>query len=330
MARVRVFVIAEAGMNHDGSLGNAIRMAEVAAEAGADAVKFQLHDAAAESTRDAPAPPYFEHESRWDYFRRTAFTDQQWAALKQQCERIGIEFLCTPFSLDALERLERLGVRRYKIPSGEVTNLALIRAAAATGKPLLLSSGMSSWTELDEAVEAAGDDVTILQCTSAYPAPPERVGLNLLAELRARYGKPVGLSDHSLGPYAAIAAVALGATVVEKHFTLSRQMYGPDAAIGLEPAELRELVTGIRQVETMLASPVDKDDVTPYAEMKRVFEKSVVTVADIPAGTRLEPAMLAAKKPGTGIPARRLTELVGRRVRNDIAADTVLTEADVE
>jgi N,N'-diacetyllegionaminate synthase len=327
---VKVFIIAEAGMTHDGSLGNAIRMAEVAAQAGADAVKFQLHDAAAETTRDAPSPPYFEHESRWDYFNRTAFDDAQWATLKRACDAARIEFLCSGFSVAALERLNRLGVSRHKIPSGEVTNLELVRAAASTGKPVLLSSGMSSWEELDAAVAAAGDAVTVLQCTSAYPTPPERVGLNVLAELRERYGKPVGLSDHSVGPNASLAAVALGASAIEKHFTLSRAMYGPDASIALEPTELGALVAGVREIELMLASPVVKEDVAPYAEMKRVFEKSVVAVADIPAGTTLELEMLAAKKPGTGIPAARLAEVVGRRARTDIAADTVLTEDDVE
>jgi N,N'-diacetyllegionaminate synthase len=319
-------IIAEAGMNHDGSLGNAIRLAEVAAEAGTDAVKFQLHDAAAETTRDAPSPPYFQHETRWEYFERTAFSDEQWQALKNACGAAGIEFLCSAFSVEAIRRLEAVGVARHKIPSGEVTNLELVRAAAATGKPVLLSSGMSSLAELDVAVEAAGQNVTVLQCTSAYPTPPERVGLNLLAELRERYGRPVGLSDHSAGPYAAFAAVALGASVVEKHFTLSRELYGPDAALALEPAELEELVEGIREIEAMLASPVDKDDLGPYAEMKQVFEKSVVAAADIPAGAVIERAMLGAKKPGTGIPARRLDEVVGRTARTDIPADTVLTE----
>jgi N-acetylneuraminate synthase len=325
-----VFVIAEAGMNHDGSLGNAVRLAEVAAESGADAVKFQLHDPVAETTRDAPAPPYFQGESRWEYFERTAFTDEQWTTLREACDAAGIEFLCAPFSIEAVERLESIGVERYKIGSGEVTNLALIRAAAATGKPVLLSSGMSTWEELDAAVDAAGDDVTVLQCTSAYPTPPDRVGLNVLAELRERYGKPVGLSDHSLGPYACFAAVALGADAIEKHFTLSRDMYGPDAALALEPFELDELVDGVREIEAMLSAPVDKDaEAVALDEMKRIFEKSVVAVADIPAGTTLERGMLAAKKPGTGIPARKLEELVGRTARADIAADTVLTEEDL-
>jgi N,N'-diacetyllegionaminate synthase len=323
---VSVLVIAEAGMNHDGSLGNAIRMAEVAAECGADAVKFQLHDARAETTRDAPTPPYFQQESRWEYFQRTAFTDEQWRALKDACDAAGIEFLCSAFSLEALERLEALGVARHKIGSGEVTNVDLVRAAAATEKPVLLTSGMSSWAELDAAVEAAGQNVTVLQCTSAYPTPPERVGLNVLAELRDRYRKPVGFSDHTLGTAAALAAVALGAVVVEKHVTLSRELYGPDAALALEPYELEELVDGIREIETMLANPVDKDDVAPFAEMKRVFEKSVVTTREIPAGAEISREMVAAKKPGTGIPARLLPEVVGRKARVDIAADTVVTE----
>jgi N-acetylneuraminate synthase len=322
----RVEVIAEAGMNHDGSLGTAIRLAEVAAECGADAVKFQLHDAEAETTRDAPSPPYFTLESRWEYFHRTAFDDDQWATLKRACDEAGIEFLCSAFSVEAVERLERIGVARYKIGSGEVTNLELVRRVAATGKAVLLTSGMSSWPELDAAVAAAGGDVTVLQCTSEYPTPPEHVGLNVLAQLRERYGKPVGLSDHSLGNYAAFAAVALGAVVVEKHFTLSKDAYGPDAALALEPDELEELVEGVREIETMLASPVDKDDLERFAEMKRVFQKSVVTVADIPAGATIERGMLAAKKPGTGIPAARIDEVVGRAARAPIAADTVVTE----
>jgi N,N'-diacetyllegionaminate synthase len=326
-----VYVIAEAGMNHDGSLGNAIRMVEVAAEAGADAVKFQLHDAAAESTKDAPSPPYFQHESRWEYFQRTAFTDDQWRTLREACDRAGIDFVCAPFSIEALERLERIGVARYKIGSGEVTNLELIRAAASTGKPVLVSSGMSTWDELDAAVEAAGANAGVLQCTSAYPTPPDRVGLNLIAELRKRYRKPVGFSDHSLGPYAAFAAVALGAEIVEKHFTLSKEMYGPDAALALEPYELEELVDGIREISEILASPVDKDaQASALGEMKRIFEKSAVAAREIPAGAVIERDMLAAKKPGTGIPARRIDELVGMRARRDIAEDTVLTEDDVE
>jgi N,N'-diacetyllegionaminate synthase len=325
-----VQVVAEAGMNHDGDLDRAVALAEAAAQAGADAVKFQLHDAAAETTRHAPPPPYFQDEPRWNYFERTAFTDAEWAELQGACKKRGIEFLCSVFSLEALERLERLGVSRHKIGSGEITNLALVHAAGQTGKQVLLSSGMSSWAELDAAVGAAGQNAVVLQCTSAYPTAPEQVGLNVLAELRERYGLPIGFSDHTCGSAAALAAVTLGAEVVEKHFTLSPADYGPDAAISLAPDELRVFVREIHDLERMLASPIDKDDVAPFAEMKRVFEKSVVATEPISAGTTLNARMLAAKKPGTGIPAARLPELVGRRARTNIAADSVVTEADLE
>lgn len=326
-----VLIVAEAGMNHDGSLGIAESMVDVAAECGVDAIKFQLHDAGAESTAGAPSPPYFSAEPRYAYFERTAFDDGAWRRLRERCGRAGIEFLCSAFSIEAVERLEALGVPRHKVPSGEITNLPLVERVAATGKPVLLSSGMSSWAELDDAVTALrGSPATILQCTSEYPCPPERVGLNVMLELRERYGAPVGLSDHTLSSTACIAAAALGATVLEKHFTLSKRLYGPDAALSFEPEELAELVRGVREVERMLASPVDKDDVAPFAEMKTVFEKSVVAVTDIPAGATIETHMVSTKKPGTGVPARRLDDVVGRRALRDLRADEIVREADVE
>ncbi|MGH6802388.1 MAG: N-acetylneuraminate synthase family protein, partial [Methyloceanibacter sp.] len=220
---IGVVIIAEVGSVHDGSFGNAQRLIDVAAECGADVVKFQTHIASAETLRDAPMPPYFTGEPRYEYFERTAFTLEQWEALKAHCEGLQVEFLSSPFSVEAVELLEKIGVRRYKVPSGEVTNLPYLEVVAQTGKPVLLSSGMSNWAELDAAVDTMlrhHDRLTVLQCTSEYPCPPERVGLNVMMEMRARYKLPVGLSDHTRTNYAAYAAVVLGASVIEKHFTL--------------------------------------------------------------------------------------------------------------
>lgn len=326
-------IIAEVGSVHDGSFGNAKKLIEAAATCGANAVKFQTHIATAETLRDAPMPPFFKGEPRFEYFERTSFSCDQWVALREHCDQQEVQFLSSPFSVEAVELLEQVGVQRYKIGSGEVSNTPLLEAVAETGKPVLLSSGMSTWAELDEAVETVirkHDRLTVLQCTSEYPCSYEQVGLNVMLEMRDRYKLPVGLSDHTLTAYASIAAVVLGACVVEKHFTFSRKMYGSDAKHSAEPAEFTELVNGIRAVETALMCPVDKDaKAAELTEMKAVFEKSVVSLLDIPAGTLLSTKMLAIKKPGTGIPARRLKEIIGRRVAHDVRRDTVLREDDL-
>jgi len=181
-----VMVIAEVGSVHDGSFGNAQRLIDVAAECGADVVKFQTHIASAETLRDAPMPPYFTGEARHEYFERTAFTLQQWETLKAYCESKGVEFLSSPFSVEAVDLLEKVGVKRYKIPSGEITNVPMIEVIARTGKPLLLSSGMSDWAQLDAAVNTIlrhHNCLTVLQCTSEYPCPYERVGLNVMMQM---------------------------------------------------------------------------------------------------------------------------------------------------
>lgn len=328
-----VLVIAEIGSVHDGSFGNACKLIDAAAAAGADAVKFQTHIAEAETLRDAPAPPYFTGEPRFEYFQRTGFSLEQWRGLKAHCELQGVEFLSSPFSIEAVELLEAVGVTRYKVGSGEITNLPMLEVIARTGKPVILSSGMSTWVELDRAVatiRVRHDRLTLLQCTSEYPCPYEEVGLNVMVAMRERYKLPVGLSDHTLTNYATFAAVTLGATVIEKHFTFSRLMYGSDARHSLEPGEFADLVRGVRAIESMRAHPVDKDALADRLQpMKEVFEKSVVTVEDIPAGTVIEPAMVAVKKPGTGIPARRLDEVIGRVARRNVPAGSLLREEDL-
>jgi N-acetylneuraminate synthase len=278
-------------------------------------------------------PPYFKGEPRYAYFERTAFSAQQWRRLKDHCDQREIEFLSSPFSVEALELLESLGVGRYKIPSGEVTNLPLVEAVAATRKPILLSSGMSTWAELDDAVDSVlkhHDRLTVLQCTSEYPCPYESVGLNVMLEMAERYELPVGLSDHTLTTHASLAAVTLGASAIEKHLTFSRLMYGSDAAHSLEPPEFSQLVEGIRAIQAMLASRVDKEAFAGrLANMKVIFEKSVASLVDIPAGTEVTAAMVGLRKPGNGLPPRRLNEVIGRRTARDVPRNTLLRERDL-
>ncbi len=327
-----VRIIAEVGSVHDGSFGNAQKLIELAASVGADAVKFQTHLPEHETLRDAPSPKYFSTEGRYDYFRRTGFSADQWSHLRRHADEAGIAFLSSPFSEAAVDLLEKVGVPLYKVPSGEVTNLPLLERVAATGKPVLLSSGMSSWAELDAAVAVLGDgtDLTLMQCTSAYPCPPERVGLNVMRAMAERYGRPVGLSDHTLDAFSSYAAVSLGAGVIEKHLTFSRAMYGSDAKHSLEPPAFAELVRGVRAIEAMLAHPVDKDDLSPYREMKAVFEKSVVVKRHISGGTKITRDMLDVRKPGTGIPAREIGRVVGRVAAHSLEPDHLLREGDLK
>lgn len=325
-------IIAEVGSVHDGSLGNAKKLVETAAMCGVDAVKFQTHIAEAETLPDAPMPPYFKGEPRFEYFKRTGFSLDQWRELKQNCEANKVQFLSSPFSVEAVELLEQVGVATYKIPSGEITNLPLLEQVAQTGKTVLLSSGMSSWDELDRAVETIrryNEQIVVMQCTSEYPCPYEQVGLNVMLQMKERYGLPMGLSDHTLTPYASFAAAALGAEVLEKHFTFSRLMYGSDAPHSLEPGELTDLVQGVRAIETMLQSPVDKNDASRFGEMKRIFEKSLVSLTEIPAGSEFSPSLVGVKKPGSGIPAARYHQIMGKKAARDIPVGHLLSDDDI-
>jgi len=325
-------LIAEVGSVHDGSFGNACKLVELAAACGADVVKFQTHIAGAESLRDAPGPSYFQGEPRYQYFERTGFRLDQWKELVRACDQVGIRFLSSPFSLEAVALLEEIGAQAYKVPSGEVTNIPLIERLAGIGKPVLLSSGMSSWGELDAAVQILRDRVrlVVMQCTSLYPCPFERVGLNLLSAMRERYGDSVriGFSDHTQGIAAGVAAAALGATVIEKHLTFSKAMYGSDAPHAMEPSDFGAFCSAVKETWAMLAHPVDKDDVSHLADMKRVFEKSLVAAEDVAKGSVVEARHFAFKKPGDGIPAARYLEFVGRRWARSVTAEQKLEESD--
>lgn len=331
----KVRIIAEIGNTHEGSLGLAKCFLKAAAECGVDAVKLQTHIFEAESLPNAPNPPYFKDESRQEYFERTSFDLGQYRILKKYCEEeLGVEFLSSPFSLEAVDLLQELGVKTYKIPSGEVNNIPLLEKLAATGKQALLSSGMSSWKELDEAVQVfrdagALDKLVLLQCTSEYPCPPEQAGLNVMLEMKQRYGIEVGYSDHTLGIAVPLTAAVLGATVVEKHFTLSRKMYGSDARNSTEPEEFKHLVQSIRDAEKALSSKVTKDEkVKSLGQMKLTFEKSIVSSAPLAAGTAIAAEHLAFKKPGDGIPAREYKQLVGKRLSRGVGKDHKFTRED--
>ena len=306
------------------------------ANAGADAVKFQTHIASEESTLAEPWRVKFSHQdaTRYDYWRRMEFTADQWLGLKQHAGDRGLLFLSTPFSDRAVDLLREIGMKVWKAASGEIGNLQLIERMASTGDPVILSSGMSDWPELDAAVETvkkSGNPLAVLQCTSAYPCPPERVGLNMLDELQKRYETPVGLSDHSGGIFAGLAAATLGAEVVEVHVALSREMFGPDVPASVTTAELKQLTTGIREIERMIASPVVKEQMAEeLAPLRDLFNKSVVAGEDISAGTVLEREHLKLKKPGTGLKPEQLPNLLGRRLLRSLQADELVTFNDVE
>lgn len=319
-------LIAEIGSVHDGSFGNALKLIDLAHSCGADAVKFQTHIAEAESLPSAPSPEYFSDESRIQYFKRTSFTPEQWSRLKQHADSLNITFLSSPFSLEAVDILEKINMAIYKIPSGEVTNLPLLRKIASTRKPVYLSSGMSNWLELDVAVNHFNgtNDLTVLQCSSRYPCAPEHIGLNIIQEMKQRYSCKVGFSDHSLGISASLAAATLGASVIEKHLTFHRGMYGSDAKHSSTPEEFTLLSRLLSEIRTMLLHPVDKNDLSAYSSMKHTFQKSIVAASDLPAGTILRESHLAYKKPGTGIPADQYQQIIGRTLVVDCSENQPL------
>ena len=314
-----VFVIAEIGQAHDGSLGILHSYIDAVAATGVDAIKFQTHIAEAESSPLEPFRVNFSYEdaSRYDYWKRMSFTEAQWVEIKQHCEETGLEFLSSPFSMAAVELLERVGVQRYKIGSGEVSNFLMLERIAATGKPIILSSGMSSFEELEKTVEFLrpfGNDLSVLQCTTAYPTGPKNVGLNVIAELQARFPElPIGFSDHSGTIYPCIAATAMGAQVLEFHAVFDKRMFGPDAKSSLTIDQIAELVQGVRYLETARQHPVDKNDTSAYTELKGIFEKSLAVNKDLPAGHVLTKADLESKKPsGAGIPAQNFESVLGK------------------
>lgn len=332
-----VVVVGEVAQAHDGSLGMAHAYIDAIADAGADAVKFQTHIAAAESRVDEPWRVAFSRQdaSRYEYWVRMQFSADAWHGLRRHSEDRGLAFLSSPFSTEAVALLRDVGVDAWKVASGEVANLPLLDAMARTRQPVLLSSGMSPWDELDDAVAYLRDrgagPLAVLQCTSSYPVAPRQLGLNVLGELRERYGCAVGLSDHSGTIFPSLAAVALQARVLELHVTLSREMFGPDVPASITTTELRTLVEGVRYLDAALAAPVDKNAIAvELAPVRVLFGRSLVARRALPAGHLLEADDLAAKKPGGDLPPGRLPALVGMRLRRPLRRDEPLHDDDLE
>lgn len=330
------FIIGEVAQTHDGSLGQAHAFIGAIARAGADAVKFQTHIAEAESTRREPWRVKFSRQdaTRYDYWRRMEFTAEQWRGLKEHAEEKGLLFLSSPFSIKAVDLLESIGIKAWKIASGEVGNRPLLERIAETKKPVILSSGMSDLEELDSAVEFVKSKevpLAVLQCTNSYPCPPEKIGVNLVLFFKERFDCAAGLSDHSGTIYPGLAAATLGAEILEVHVTMSREMFGPDVPASVTTAELAQLVEGTRFIKKMLASPVNKDEIFgEFKELKEIFSKSIVASQNLEQGTILRRQHLLVKKPGGGIPPSRLNELVGTELLRDISSDEAILESDLK
>ncbi|MEK7857824.1 MAG: N-acetylneuraminate synthase [Elusimicrobiota bacterium] len=327
----RCFVIAEAGVNHNGDLRAARRLVDAARRAGADAVKFQTFKAEKLATASAALAPYQKKRlgggAQLDMIRRLELSDGDHQRLFEHCAKAGILFLSTPFDEESADMLDRLGVDRFKLPSGELTNKALLRHVAGKGKPLILSTGMSTLAEVRRAVgwifSRRRVPLTLLHCVTEYPAPADEVNLRAMDTLREAFGLPVGYSDHTLGVEIAVAAAARGAAVIEKHLTLDRRLPGPDQAASLEPEDFRAMVAAIRLVESALGDGVKR--MAPCERRNRAAaRRSLVAARDLPRGHRLEAKDLLAKRPGTGIPPAEAARLLGRRLRRALRRDGLL------
>lgn len=329
-------VIVEIAQAHDGSLGILHSYIDAISETGADTVKFQMHIADAESSVHEPFRINFSYEdkTRFDYWKRMGFSFDQWVGIKQHCDEVGINFLCSPFSIEALNWLEKLGIERYKIASGEVNNNLLLDKIALTKKPVLLSSGMSSYSEIDSLVElfrTTGNDISIFQCTTAYPTPPEQVGLNVILEMIDRYDFPIGLSDHSGDIYASLAAVSLGARLVEVHAVFNKRQFGPDSSSSLTIESLTEMVRGIRKIDAMKSNKVTKDDDEKFEKLKQMFGKTLSVRRDIEPGEIVQLEDLESKKPANmGIPANEYKQILGRQLVSKLKRNDFLQFSDLK
>lgn len=341
MKTQHTFIIAEAGVNHNGCLDRARSMIQVAARAGVDAVKFQTFGADRLVSRDAPKADYQQRttngvESQYDMLKRLELSADDHVKLIACCKEHSIEFLSTPFDLESIDMLKRLGINRWKIPSGEITNLPLLRTVGAMNQPVILSTGMATLDEVGDALhvlESAGTDrnqITVLHCNTEYPTPMQDVNLRAMQTIAQTYPKvSVGYSDHTLGTEVAVAAVALGAAMIEKHFTLDRNLPGPDHRASLTPAELGNMVKAIRNIEKALGDGVKKP--SPSEQKNRaIARKSLVAATAIPKGTRFTNENLSAKRPGNGLSPMHYDTLVQRTAQQNYAYNDPIYPKEIQ
>ncbi|MBX7146186.1 MAG: N-acetylneuraminate synthase family protein [Alphaproteobacteria bacterium] len=331
-------IIGEVAQSHDGSLGMAHAFIDALADCGADAVKFQTHIADAESTPGEPWRKIFskQDKTRYEYWKRMEFTEEQWSGLRDHAHQRDLLFLSSPFSLEAADLLLRIGgLAGWKIASGELSNDLMLDAIVKTKLPIMMSTGMSTYDEIDTIIKKlkkSSAPLAVMQAASSYPCPPEYVGLNVIETFRQKYPDlAVGLSDHSASIFPGLAAATLGIEVLEVHITLSPFMFGPDVIASLTCDQFKQLVQGIRYIEKMKSNPVDKSTLPEDIQsLRSIFMKSIVVKQDLPAGTILEPHHLTLKKPGTGIPGNKINEFIGKRLVHNVIQNTFLKMEDIE
>lgn len=327
------FIIAEAGVNHNGDIDLARKLVDAAREAGADAVKFQTFKAEMIVTRSAEKAGYQKEttpseESQYDMIRKLELAGEDFRNLFAYAQEKGILFLSSPFDKGSVDLLSELGVSALKIPSGEITNFPLLKHISRQRKPIILSTGMATQEEVGEALEVikeqGTDEIILLHCVTSYPAKIEDMNLKAMETLRNTFQLPAGLSDHSIGIIIPVAAVALGACVIEKHFTLDKNLPGPDHRASLEPDELKQMITAIRNVEKAMGNGIKKPTKVED-ENKKMVRRSLVAKVDIPQGTTITEEMLAIKRPGAGLEPKYLGEVIGRTAEATIKKDEIIT-----
>ena len=337
--RSKTFIIAEIGQAHDGSLGILHSYIDTLSNTGIDAIKFQTHIAQAESSEYEPFRVKFSYEddTRYDYWKRMEFTLSQWKEIKQHCDDVGLEFMSSPFSNMAVDWLEEIGMKRYKIGSGEVSNFLMLEKIAKTKKDIILSSGMSSFSELDDTINFLKtfgynkENLAVLQCTTKYPTQAQDIGLNVLRELKDRYDLKVGLSDHSSSIIPSLSAVSLGVEILEFHAVFDKNIFGPDSKSSLTIDEIKTLVEGVRFIETSLEHKIDKSDNSNFKELKNIFEKSLALNKDMKKGDVITFEDLEAKKPANyGISAKEYKSIVGKKLKKDIKKWDFLKEDNID